>query len=172
MSNKNHNTPPPSIRMRALTVLSISALALGLAACDKPATEKVNDQSTIGQKLDAAVAKTEQAAAEAKTDAAQALDQAKNKMDAEMPKVQASVENAGAKAMGVVDDTTITALVSAGLVKDPDLSAIKIDVDTKAGVVTLSGTAPTTMAKERATDIAKGIQGVSTVNNNLMVKAG
>ena len=82
MSNKNHNTPPPSIRMRALTVLSISALALGLAACDKPATEKVNDQSTIGQKLDAAVAKTEQAAAEAKTDAAQALDQAKNKIDA------------------------------------------------------------------------------------------
>ena len=35
----------------------------------------------------------------------------------------------------------------------------------------LHGT-PTTMAKERATDIAKGIQGVSTVNNNLVVKAG
>ena len=62
--------------------------------------------------------------------------------------------------------------MSAGLLKDRDLDAYKRKVETKAGVVTLSGTAPTTMAKERATDIAKGIQGVSTVNNNLMVKAG
>lgn len=168
--NPTHGTPG-AMRLRTLAVLSATAMMLGLAACDKPATEKMNDQ-TVGQKLDAAVAKTEQVAADVKTDASQAVDQAKNKMDAEMPKVQASVENAGNKAMGVMDDAGITAQVSAGLIKDPDLSAIKIDVDTKAGVVTLSGNAPTPLAKERATDIAKGIQGVSMVHNNLVVKAG
>ena len=160
MTNNIHDNKPGSMRFRTLAVLSATALMFGLVACDKPASEKMNDQSTVGQKLDAAVAKTEQAATDAK-----------NKIDAEMPKVQASVEAAGTQAMGVVDDTAITAQVSAGLVKDPDLSAIKIDVDTKAGVVTLSGTAPTPLAKERATDIAKGIQGVSMVHNNLLVKA-
>ena len=155
------------IRHRAVLVLATTAMAFSLAACDKPGTDQ-----TAGQKLDAAVAKTEQVAADAKADATQAMDQAKNKIDAEMPKVQSSVENAGGKVSAALDDASITAQVSAGLVKDPDLSAIKINVDTKAGVVTLNGTAPTAMAKDRATDIAKAVQGVSTVQNQLIVKAG
>ena len=37
----------------------------------------------------------------------------------------------------------ITASVSAGLLKDPDPSALKIDVDTRNGVVSMYGLAPT-----------------------------
>ncbi len=68
------------------------------------------------------------------------------------------------------DDATITAAVSAGLAKDPDLSAIKIDVDTQAGKVTLRGPAPNPVAKERAEEIAKNVKGVSSVDNQLEVK--
>ena len=53
--------------------------------------------------------------------------------------------------------------------QDKDLSAIKINVDTKDGVVTLSGPAPTAAAKERAAEIAKNVQDVKSVNNNLVV---
>ena len=71
-----------------------------------------------------------------------------------------------------VDDATITTKVNAALAKDKDLSAIKIDVDTQNGVVTLSGPAPTATAKQRASEIARTVKGVSSVNNQLTVKAG
>jgi hyperosmotically inducible periplasmic protein len=71
-----------------------------------------------------------------------------------------------------VDDAAITTKVNAGLAADKDLSAVKIDVDTKDGVVTLTGPAPTAGARERATEIARGVKGVSSVNNQLTVKAG
>jgi osmotically-inducible protein OsmY len=71
-----------------------------------------------------------------------------------------------------IDDVTITATVSTGLAKDPDLSAIKINVDTKDGVVTLNGPAPSAAAKDKATDIAKQVKGVTSVNNQLVVKPG
>jgi osmotically-inducible protein OsmY len=41
-----------------------------------------------------------------------------------------AAKRAGAAASATADDAAITASVSAGLAKDPDLSAIKIDVDT------------------------------------------
>ena len=167
MANRIFTKSPKTTGPRSLVLLFTSVLALGLAGCDKPAPDQ-----TIGQKLDAAVAKTEVIAADVKADAAQAMDTAKAKMDAEMPKVQASVEKAGDKALAVMDDAVVTAHVSAGLVKDAELSAIKIDVDTKGGVVTLNGTAPTATAKDRATDIAKSVSGVSAVDNKLVVKGG
>jgi hyperosmotically inducible protein len=70
-----------------------------------------------------------------------------------------------------VDDAAITASVSAGLAKDPDLSAIKINVDTKGGAVSLKGPAPTAAAKARAEEIAKGVQGVTSVDNQLEVRS-
>ena len=70
-----------------------------------------------------------------------------------------------------MDDVSITARVSAGLAKDSALSALKIDVDTSNGVVTLKGPAPTQDAKDRASSIAQGVKGVSSVVNQLTVQA-
>ena len=70
-----------------------------------------------------------------------------------------------------VDDMAITASVASGLAKDAELSAIKIDVDTKNGKVTLYGPAPSAAARDRATTIAKSIKGVSSVDNKLVIKA-
>jgi len=128
---------------RTAGLLSALVLTVGLAACDRA------DDRTAGQKVDAAVEKTESAAANAREEASKAA---------------ASVENR-------VDDMTITASVNAGLAKDPVLSAVKIDVDTKSGVVTLTGPAPTPDAKDRATTIAQNVKGVAGVNNNLQVGA-
>lgn len=159
---------------RILSFLAVSALAFGLAACDKKPEEQ-----TMGQKLDAAVAKTEQAAADAQRKAQEAMQSTGAKVEEGAAKAEAAGQNMGEAAkqaantaMGAVDDAAITAQVSAGLAKDPDLSALKINVDTKSGVVTLSGPAPTAQAKDRAAEIAKAVKGVSSVNNQLAVKAG
>ena len=78
-----------------------------------------------------------------------------------------ATKTSGAGAMDGSFDATITAKVNAGLAADKDLSAIKINVDTKDGVVTLTGPAPSAAAKDRAGEIAKNVKDVKSVNNQL-----
>lgn len=141
---------------RVAAVASAVALMLALGACSKTA-----DDQTAGQKLDTAIAKTEQKAEKVKAEVKDASAEAKVKS-----------EQTAATIGEKIDDATITASVNASLAKDPDLSAIKINVDTKDGAVTLMGPAPTTTAKERATELAKAVKGVTSVKNELVVKAG
>ena len=68
-----------------------------------------------------------------------------------------------------VDDTAITTKVNAALAADDQLSALKIDVDTEAGNVELTGTAPDAASRERATTLAAAVDGVVTVENRLTV---
>ena len=72
----------------------------------------------------------------------------------------------------VLSDAAITATVKANFVKEPGLSALKIDVDTKDGVVVLNGVADNASAKDRATQVAGAIRGVKDVKNHLTVKQG
>lgn len=160
----------PTLRIAGL--LAVTALAFGLSACDKM------KEPTVGQKIDAAVEQTEKAAAEAKAKAQQALESAGAKVEQGAVKAEAAAEGAGDAArqagnavLEKMDDAAITAQVSAGLAKDTTLSALKIDVDTRDGVVTLNGPAPTQEAKDRATAIAQGVKGVSSVMNQLSAKA-
>ena len=171
------NKHPKSTAMphsRAWLAVLLAGAALTLAACDK------SDNRTAGEKLDSAVAKTEQAADTAAAKTGEAVREAKAKVDASgttaevkqgMSNVTEAAKEAGATVSAKVDDAAITASVSAGLAKDPDLSAIKINVDTKAGAVSLKGPAPTAAAKARAEEIAKGVQGVTSVDNQLEVKS-
>ncbi|MGQ0727358.1 BON domain-containing protein [Acidovorax sp.] len=151
---------------RVASILAVSALALGLAACNK------TEEPTVGQRLDSAVEKTQQAAADARVKAEGAMQNAETKMEQGAANAEATAKQAANSAKGVIDDATITAQVSAGLAKDPDLSAVKINVDTVNGKVTLNGPAPSTVARDRAETIAKGVSGVTSVNNQLVVTAG
>lgn len=66
-------------------------------------------------------------------------------------------------------DMGITAKVNAALVADDQLKATQINVDTRDGQVTLSGQAPDTASRERATTLAAAVDGVKQVNNQLVV---
>ncbi len=114
------------------------------------------------------MAKTEQAADTAAAKTAQAVKDATAKVESSsttaevkegMANAKEAAKDAGAAMSATVNDAAITASVSAGLAKDPDLSAIKINVDTKGGAVSLKGPAPTAAAKARAEEIAKGRAG-------------
>ncbi len=71
-----------------------------------------------------------------------------------------------------IDDTMITTSVKTAVLAEPGLSSLKIEVDTKDGVVTLSGTVATQELKSRATQIAQNTNGVRSVVDNLAVKTG
>ena len=157
-------------------VLSSIALLLALSACNKS-----EEARTPGEKLDSAIAKTEQAAAEARLKTERSAEQAKAKTEETFANAGAALKDAtknmessakevAAKAGEKMDDLSITTAVSAGLAKDPDLSALKIDVDTKHGTVTLTGSAPSQAARERASSIANTVNGVQKVDNQLIVK--
>lgn len=125
------------------SIAAISALVMLTAGCNRK-----DDNKTAGEKLDNAVAETKQESREAGN----------------------TVEHATDKAVQKVDDAAITATIKAKLVADDELKAIDINVDTSGGAVTLSGAAPSATAVDRATTIAKSVDGVSNVNNQLTVK--
>ncbi len=123
--------------------LAVTLAGLALAGCDR------EDTRTARQKVDKAV-------------------------NTAAVKTEAALENAGDKARELAarveksaEEAAITASVKAELVKDPELSALKIDVDTSGSVVTLNGTAPTAKAADRAQRIAIATNGVTEVRNNL-----
>jgi hyperosmotically inducible protein len=83
---------------------------------------------------------------------------------------QGAAENAGAEAGRVVDDSVITGKVKAALVADPTTKAHQISVETFQGVVQLSGFVDTSEARSRATQVAKGVDGVKQVKNELELR--
>ena len=64
-------------------------------------------------------------------------------------------------------DTKIASDVKSSLSSDPDLGAMKIDVHSEDGTVTLVGRAPDPAARDRAGDLARAVAGVKTVENRL-----
>jgi hypothetical protein len=67
-------------------------------------------------------------------------------------------------------DSTITAKVKAKLATEKVSTLTKVDVDTRNGVVQLSGTVDSEQTRMRATDLARQVDGVRDVVNNLKVR--
>jgi hyperosmotically inducible protein len=95
-----------------------------------------------------------------------------------IPAMSASASNAlsGAsealgKAHEKLDNGALTAKVKTALLTAADVKALQIDVDSKDGVVTLNGTQETAVAVDRAAAVARGTDGVTSVENKLTVKA-
>lgn len=121
-----------------------SALALALAACDRPPDQR-------GTAPDA------NRAADAARDAAnRTADAGKGVVD---------------KTQAMANDATITAKVKSKFVADDQLKAHEINVDTKNGVVTLSGSVADPASKDRAAVVAREVEGVTSVNNQLVVRS-
>ena len=149
--------------IKTFSLTLAAAAAMSLAACGR------NDDRTAGQKLDSAIATTEaatdKAAAEIKKEGAEA----KAAIERSADKAEAAVDKSAAKVAESTDDARITASVNAELVKDPSLSALKIDVDTNNGKVMLQGKAPNQAARDRATTLASNVKGVTSVENRLSI---
>jgi hypothetical protein len=69
-----------------------------------------------------------------------------------------------------IDDSAITTRVKAAIVADESLKVAEINVETYKGVVQLSGFVSSMDAQYRAVKIAKEIEGVKSVKNDMHVK--
>ena len=86
-------------------------------------------------------------------------------------KATEAAREVGREAGPILNDASLTAKVKAALVADTQVAGTRIDVDTKGGVVTLTGTLPAGQA-QRALEIARSIEGVKSVENRLTPQVG
>ena len=145
------NRPPPPFKPLPIALIA-GVLALG--ACSR------DDRVAVENQTERAVAGVEQKTDAVQAEAARAYDRAKD-----------ATSSAAGQVGDKVADAAITTAVNAELAKDNDLSALAINVDTVDGKVLLKGNAPSQEARERATRLASNVDGVRSVDNNLVVTA-
>jgi hyperosmotically inducible periplasmic protein len=71
-----------------------------------------------------------------------------------------------------IDDATITTEVKGKLAGDSARTLTSVHVNTVNGTVYLSGMVPDAYTRQRATEIARSIDGVEKVVNNIQTSAG
>jgi len=69
-----------------------------------------------------------------------------------------------------VDDSAITTKVKAAIFNDPTLKVFQINVETFKGEVQLSGFVDSAKSASKAGEVVRGVGGVKSVKNNLIVK--
>ena len=145
--------------MKALTkitsVAAVSAMVLLGVGCDR----KDANTTGTGENVDNAVTNTQHETREAGN-------AVENTAENAGQAVENSAENAGQS----ITDATITTAVKGKYMLDDELKAHDINVDTVGGVVTLTGAAPSEAAIARATEVARTVDGVRDVTNQLTVK--
>jgi hyperosmotically inducible periplasmic protein len=141
------------LRLRPIAAVTAALAVTALAACDRS-----GDDRTAGERVDSAIAKTERKAEEVAQDTKSAA-----------ANVNEATQRAANDVSDKVKDAAITTAVNAKLAQDKSLSALRIDVDTVNGRVSLRGEAPDPAARERATTLASAVDGVVSVDNQLVV---
>lgn len=169
----------------ARAALAAALCAIALAACDRQDVDRADRAGAeVGRKADDALAKTKDALANAGHRTEQAFSDAGKRIDAatsapgksatgnkdEPASAKPGAHDTGKEARAALSDAAITASIKTDILKDPDLSVLKIEVDTHDGVVTLNGLAADDAARTRAEKIAEATKGVREVHNHLAVK--
>ena len=69
-----------------------------------------------------------------------------------------------------VDDTVVTSKVKAAIFNEPSLKSAEINVETFKGVVQLSGFVSSVAAENTAVAVARKVEGVKSVKNDMRLK--
>ena len=69
-----------------------------------------------------------------------------------------------------IDNSVITSKVKAAIFNDPALKSMQITVESFKGVVQLSGFVDSAASVKRAGEVARSVEGVVSVKNDLIVK--
>ena len=67
-------------------------------------------------------------------------------------------------------DSWVTTKVKTAILNEPSLKVLQINVETYEGVVQLSGFVDTAASRTKAAEIARSVQGVKTVKNDLELR--
>jgi osmotically-inducible protein OsmY len=69
-----------------------------------------------------------------------------------------------------LDDSVITSKVKAAIFNQPSLKVLQINVETTKNVVQLSGSVATQVQMDTAVGLARSVEGVRSVRNDLKLK--
>jgi osmotically-inducible protein OsmY len=69
-----------------------------------------------------------------------------------------------------VDDSVITTKTKAAIFDEPSLHSAEINVETFKGVVQLSGFVSSRANIDKAVEVARGVEGVTSVRNDMRLK--
>jgi osmotically-inducible protein OsmY len=69
-----------------------------------------------------------------------------------------------------IDDTVITTKVKAAIFNEPTLKSRELNVETFKGIVQLSGFVSSQADISKATEVARGVNGVKSVKNDIKIK--
>jgi hyperosmotically inducible periplasmic protein len=141
------------------TLLSVLAASTMLVACEKKTTVTDTPAGTSTSSTTTTTVAPTPAASDAMATTGAAVNSAAS-----------ATGRAADKAGEAIGDAAITAKVKSALIADPDVKALRIDVDTKDNVVTLNGSADSQAHADKAVTIAQGVEGVKSVDNKLAVK--
>jgi osmotically-inducible protein OsmY len=139
----------------------VAAAALGLVGCDR--NDDYGPTSSGTQS-----GSTEQAAGSPSTTPSEPT-----KPGEAVPPTAAPSDQGAASGSSVgtaVEDSVITTKVKAALLADPEVKGTDINVETQQGVVQLSGAVDNKAQASKAVSLAKNVDGVKSVNNQLNVK--
>ena len=67
-------------------------------------------------------------------------------------------------------DSWVTSKVKTAILNEPSLKVLQINVETYEGVVQLSGFVDNAASRTKAAEIARSVQGVKTVKNDLAIR--
>jgi osmotically-inducible protein OsmY len=151
---KARNTPTSETRRAVLIAKADSDYAV--------AREKCDDRTGNDNKVCVRQAKAARASATAEAKTAEASKPAREMSTASTAKN----ESPGA----YVDDAVITAKVKAAVLEEPSLKSAEINVETSKGRVQLSGFVRSRADINKAVEVAKGVKGVNSVKNDMILK--
>jgi len=143
------------------------AVSIAKAEADySVAKEKCDDKA--GNDKTACVKDAKAAEARAKADAKAQMKTA----DAGKPaKEMSSASTSKKQSPGeYVDDAVITTKVKAAVLEEPSLKSAEINVETSKGRVQLSGFVRSRADINKAVEVARGVKGVKSVKNDMIVK--
>jgi len=148
--------------MKLITAaIAVAMLVMIMEGC----TRYTEDGQTVAQKLDRVLDRTNLALAEAGGSWSSPADENGSMFDS----VAASVTDRALLKTLDVADAGISASIKSDLLRDPALGALRIDVESRDGVVMLSGRADDEAGRRRAEQVARAHKSVIGVRNNLTV---
>ena len=168
-------------------VMSLAMVACASTRTTKSAGEQVDDSVTTGRVKAALIADPTTKAHQIDVETFKGTVQLNGFVDTAASKARASEVAKGTKGVtavrnnltvktdprsagGTVDDSAITAKVKAALAGDSRTKAHQVNVETRDGAVQLSGFVDSSEAKSTAEELARAVDNVKSVDNELDVK--
>ena len=150
--------------MKTLIAVAVAA-AFALPAFAQQSTPSAQERAQNREKAAEKVDKVQE-----KLPSAEERAQNREKMQEKLPTANERAQNRDKVATGA-SNATLTTKVKSALAKEEGFKTLgKINVDSNEGVVTLKGKVESAEAKKQAEKVAKQVDGVKSVKNQLTVE--